>query len=56
MSRDSSRVHDDEGLLTVPIQHDYRGTVGIELLRDLLKIFSTSDRLIIDCLDYIAGL
>jgi hypothetical protein len=49
-------LDDDEGLLAVSVQHNYHGAIGIELLGDFLKILCTGDRLIVDCLDDIAGL
>ena len=56
MSRDSARLDDDEGLLAVSVENNHYWTTGIELLGNFLKIFGAGNRLIVDCLDDIAGL
>src|ERR1700756_3180123 len=56
ISRDSARLDDDEGLLAVSVENNHHWTTRIELLGDFLKIFGAGNRLIVDCLDYIAGL
>ena len=56
MSRDSARLDDDEGLLAVSVENNHYWTTGIELLGNFLEIFGAGDRLIVDCLDDIAGL